>query len=81
MTRSINQVKNECLTIAMIFHLYGMTLDGDATLALKVHIVEHLVFGNGNGFGIFQQTVGQCRLTMVYMGYDAKIANILHVYV
>ena len=32
----------------------------------------------GNGVCIFQQPVGQGAFAMVDMGYNAKIANILH---
>jgi hypothetical protein len=56
-----------------------VALDGDAPLALQVHIVEHLPFGHLNGFGIFQQTVGQGRLSMVDMGYDAEVSDIIHI--
>ena len=55
-----------------------MALDGDAALALQVHIVEHLPFSNLNGLGALQQTVGQRRLTVVYMCDDAEVADVLH---
>ena len=63
-----------------ILHLYGMALDGDAAFALQIHIVEYLVLQVflGNGFGVLQQAVGQGTFTMVYMGYDTKVAYILH---
>lgn len=66
--------------VKRILHLYGMTLDSDATFALEVHVVEHLclhVLG-GNGIGIFKQSVGQGRLAVVDMSYDAKIAYSFH---
>ena len=57
-----------------------MALDGDATLALEIHIIEHLglhILG-GHGIGALQQTVGKCRLAMVDMRYDAEISDIFH---
>ena len=54
MPRSVYQIKNVFLTLIGIFHLDSMTLDRDATLPLKIHIVEHLTLGNLNRMGILQ---------------------------
>ena len=57
-----------------------MALDRDATLALKVHVIEHLSLHilAFHRFGIFQKTVGQGTFTVINMGNNTKIANILH---
>ena len=78
MSRSINEIKNIFLAIQRIFHLYGMALDGYPAFFLKVHIVEHLSFSNLNGIGMLKQTVGNSRLSVVYMGYDTEVSYIVH---
>src|SRR3569833_1559829 len=55
-------------------------LDGDAALALEVHRVEHL----GLHLTVAQtaahldETVGERRLTVIDMGDDGKVSNVLH---
>ena len=79
MSRSVDEVEQILFTALLIFHLYGMTLDGDASLAFQIHVVEHLVLGNLDGIGVFQHTVSQSRLAVVYMGNDAEVPYVLHV--
>ena len=50
----------------------GMALDCDSTFTFQVHIVQHLSLCNLNCLRIFQQTVSQCRLTVVNVCNDAK---------
>ena len=71
--RCINQVEH-------IVHLDGVTLDGDATLLLQFHVVEHLVLHIALADGVchLQQAVGQRTLTVVNMSYYAEISYILH---
>ena len=78
MPRGVYKVECIFCTIMQVFHLYGMALDCDASLFFEVHIVKHLSFGYFYRVGMFQQTVGQGRFAMVYMGYDAKVSCILH---
>ena len=56
-----------------------MTLDGNATLALQVHIVQHLALSHLNGLRAFQKPVGQGRLSVVNMSDNAEVAYMLHV--
>ena len=79
MPRSINKVQDVFLTFIIIFHLYGVALDCNATLTFQIHVVQHLPFRHLNGLGIFQKTVGQRRLAMVYMRYDTEISYMVHV--
>ena len=51
-SRGINQVQDVLLTLMHIFHLDGVTLDGDTTLTLQIHIVEHLSLSNLYGLSI-----------------------------
>jgi hypothetical protein len=57
-----------------------VALDGDATFALKVHVVKHLIdkFLVVKRMGDFQKPVGQGRFAVVDMGYDAKITYVFH---
>ena len=77
-SRSVNQVQDVFLPLVGIFHLYGMALDGDASLLLQVHIVEHLSLSHLDGFRIFEQTVGQGRFSMVDVCDDAEVSYIFH---
>ena len=79
-SRGVNQVESILLAFIVILHLNGMALDGDATLALKVHVVEHLCLQVLclYGVGIFKQTVGKRALSVVDMRYNAKIPYIFH---
>ena len=77
---SVDKIESIVLAIERVIHLYGVALDGNAAFTLKVHIVEHLslhILGR-YGAGILQQTVGQGTFAVVYVGYDAKIADIFH---
>ena len=78
MSRSVDEVEQILDTILLIFHLNGMALDGNAALAFQIHVVKHLVLGNLNGLGVFQHTVSQSRLAVVYMGNDAEVPYVLH---
>jgi hypothetical protein len=51
-------------------------LDGDAPLALDLHLVEHLVahVALGDGSGSLQQAVGEGRLAVVDVGDDGEVA-------
>ena len=67
MSRRIDQIQRVLLSFMYIFHLDGMAFNGNATLPLQIHIVEHLPFGDLYRIRIFKQTVGQSRLTVIYM--------------
>ena len=66
--------------VVVISHLDGVAFNGNATLAFKVHIVEHLVLKvfSANGVGVFKQSVGQGAFAVVDMSDDAEIANMVH---
>ncbi len=42
MPGGVDEVEGVFLAVEMIVHLYGVAFDCDATLALEVHVVEHL---------------------------------------
>ncbi len=78
MPRSINEIQNVFPAPRLIFHLDGMALNRDATLALQIHIVEHLPLSNLDGVRLLQETVGKSRLAMIDMCDDAKVSDIVH---
>ena len=55
-----------------------MTFDGDATFPFQVHVIQHLVFSDGHRVSKLQQTVSQGAFTVVDVGDDAEISNVLH---
>ena len=81
-TGRINEIEDVLFPVGGVYisHLDSMALDGDATLALQIHIIQglilHLAFADG--IGIFQQPVGKCAFAVVNVGDDTKIANVLH---
>ena len=62
-----------------MFYLYGMALDGDASLLFEIHVVEHLPLSDFHSVGLFKQTVGKCRLSVVYVCNNAKVSYMFHV--
>ena len=82
MPRRINQIERVSLAILrFIFHLDSMQLNGDAALLLKLHIVQnliefHLTFSDRAG--AFEKTIGDCRLTVIYVCDYAEISDMFH---
>ena len=56
-----------------------MTLDGDASFPLQIHIIEHLSLGHADGLRSFKQAICQCAFTMVDVGDDAKVSDVVHI--
>ena len=59
MSRCVNQIKDKRLSPMFILHLDGVALDSNAALALQFHVIKHLPFGNLDGVGVLQHTVGK----------------------
>ena len=57
----------------------GLRLDGDAPLALELHVVEDLVghLAVGQGAGRLDQPVGQGGFPVVDMGDDREVADVV----
>ena len=58
-SRSIDEIEYIVFTVVLVLHLYGMALDGDATLSFQIHVVKHLVLGDFNRIGVFQHTISK----------------------
>ncbi len=82
-TGRVHQVEDVILAVlGAVVQAHGLRLDGDAALALDVHRVEHLLlarhFARVEPAGELDQPVGERRFSMVDMGDDGEIANILN---
>jgi hypothetical protein len=57
-----------------------MGLDGNAAFAFKVHVVKclSLHFSIRNGSGGLEKAVCKGAFTVIDMGNNAKIANVIH---
>ena len=78
MPRGVDEIENLFLSLMRIFHLDGMTLDGDATFFFQIHIIEHLSARHLDSFGVFQEAICQGGLTVIDVRNDAKVSDMLH---
>ena len=78
MSWGVYEIQNIFLTLIGIFHLYSMTLDGDTTFTLQVHIIEHLTFRYLDGLRKLQQSIGQGTFTVVDVSDDTEISYMIH---
>jgi hypothetical protein len=67
--------------LRLVIERDGMGLDRDATLALEVHRIEHLRghFTLGETAADLDEAVSQCRLAVVDMGDDGKVADMAEI--
>ena len=84
MARRVDEVELVLLAVlALVVQTHRLRLDGDAALALDVHVVEdlrlHLALRKCPR--IFNQTVRNRRFSMVNMGNDGKVADVLVLHV
>ena len=75
MAGSINEVE----FIALPMHLDRGELNGDALFAFKIHGIQELGlhFASGNGAGELHHAIGDGGFTMVDMGDNTKITNMV----
>ena len=81
MSGSVNQIEGKRLPIgAGIIKLDSVAFDRDTTFTFQVHIVKGLGhhIPHGDCLGDLKQAVRQGAFTVIYMGNDAKVADILH---
>ena len=80
MAGRINEVKLVGAAVGgSVGNAHGLRLNGDAALTLQVHPVQILLAGLtlADHVGQFQNAVGQGGFTMVDVGNDAKIADVV----
>ena len=83
MTRGVDEVHLVGpAVIGLIFHADGARLDGDAALALEVHVVEQLLLhlADGDRLALLEQTVGKGGFAVVNMCNNREIANLLTIF-
>ncbi len=80
MSRSVNEVQCVVFSIKSIIHLNGMAFDGNAALALQVHVIKNLVlhFLGANGLCELEQSVGQGTLAVIDVSNYTEVSYIFH---
>ena len=81
--RRVDEVQGVDLTVGGgVVERDGTGFDGDAALALQVHVVEDLVLhlARGNGVALFKKPIRQRRLAVVDVRDDGKISDVLFVH-
>ncbi len=74
---SVDQVELVGVAVVrLVHHAHGVGLDGDAALALQVHVVQdlRLHLAACHRAGQLQQTVAQRRLSVVDVGDDGEVS-------
>jgi hypothetical protein len=78
---SIDQIEHKLLSIfGFVGHLDGVAFDGDSPLPFEVHIIQSLVLhlALSNGSSGLEQPIGQGAFTVVDVGDNAEISNVIH---
>jgi len=76
--RGVDQVEDVGLPVeGDVVQAHRVRLDGDATLALQVHAVEHLGFhlARLQRPGQLEEPIGQRRLAVVDVGDDGEVTD------
>ena len=78
MAGGVDEVQHELFAVMVVKNGDGGGFDGDAALALEIHVVEDLLFefAFGDGAGSHEQAVGERALAVVDMGDDREITNL-----
>ena len=78
MARRVDQVQHILLPVVRrVIEPHRAGLDGDAALALEVHVVEYLILHLAlvDRAALLEQPVGQRGLAVVNVRHNGKIAN------
>ena len=75
----VDHVQDVFLPVPLINHADGVGLDGNAAFPFQVHVVQQLVrhLVLGNGLGQFDKAVGQGGFSVVDMGDNAEISDVV----
>ena len=65
--------------LSLVIYADGTSLYGYSALALKLHVVEELIFHVAlcDGIGEFENTVGKSAFSVIYVRNYREIANFL----
>jgi hypothetical protein len=83
MARGVYEVKNIFLAaLGLIYQSGGLKLNGDPSLTLQIHIIQILLLHVplGHKSGLFDHAVSQRRLTVIYVGDDAEISDVIDMF-
>ncbi len=82
MAGRIDEIQHVRLAIVrFVVHRHRMGLNRNAAFAFQVHIIQHLrLFHFGQRAGLFKNSIGQRRFTVVNMRDDAKISDLIQVH-
>lgn len=83
MSGRIDEVERVGLSVpGRMGQCYCLALDRDAPFALDIHIVEHLILEGSRVAdpGPHDQAIGQRGLSVVDVGDDAEITDVLHIF-
>ena len=83
MTRRIDQIEDILLPVfCLINNTNGLRFDGNTTLTLQIHIVQHLRLhlAAGQQSCHFDDSVCQGRFTMINMCNNTKISDFTLIY-
>ena len=78
--RGVDKVQHILLAVARLVNAaHRLRLDGDAAFTLQIHGIENLLLHLtlAQRSCIFNQSVRQGRLAMIYMGDNRKVANVI----
>ena len=81
MPRGIDEIELIGLTIArLIIQGYRLCLDGNPAFAFQVHRIQHLLrhLTFGQAATDLDEAVGNGRFTVIDMGDNGEVADILH---
>ena len=84
MARGVDQVELVGLAVlCSIVHGHGTRLDGNAALALDIHVVQDLILHGAlvHALGQLQNAVGQGGFAVVDMCNDAEVADVVSCHV
>ena len=80
MTGRVDEIQDIILSVSgTVGNTHCLGLDGDPALLFKLHAVQILVFflPVGNEFGLFHDPVSQRGFTVINVGNDAEISDVV----
>jgi hypothetical protein len=81
MTRRVDQIEDILLSVSRVIGKgNGLTLNGDPSFALDVHIIQDLILEVSliDHARILNEAVGKGRFSVINVCNDAKITYVLH---
>ncbi len=83
MAGRVNQIEIILLAVlGLVRQTDGLAFYGDAALPLNIHVVQELIleFAGRDQAAELDETVGERGFAVVYMGDDAEVADVFHIF-